>query len=218
MRTWIQVLHMSFHCHHCMNNSLLETIFLLFACASFCHPLPIKKSGRNPSSPTEMQPLYRGRVCSLPDKACIWGHKSCEEETNAQIQYVSKSVSLSIDFQSAYSDPLETQHRVIQAGFPTLRKKLVISSSLAPTNYSVLSVQLMKSSWARRSTVYGIYSAISLFYIVYTISCKTAETCQICVLWKNLMCQHNCGFFGFNTFFFAEPHNSRRIKCRLNLM
>lgn len=51
----------------------------------------IKRSGQNPESLTEMQPFYRGRVGYFPDLAADLHVYllSCEEETSAQMQYVS---------------------------------------------------------------------------------------------------------------------------------
>lgn len=77
----------------------------------------------------------------------------------------------------------------------------------------------LRDSWARRSPVYWIYSANCL-NSVCTISCKTAEAFQICVqiLWKYLMCQHNCGFFGIKAFFTQQCTHSLSLVFRDKFM
>lgn len=93
------------------------------------------------------------------------------------------SVGLFIDFQYLMVNHTlwKLNTAVTYGDFPTLRRKVVISSSLSPTNYRVPTVQLMKSCqvtrdlWALRSAVYGNGLTFLGFTVFYPIVCMDTK-------------------------------------------
>lgn len=124
---------------------------------------PIRESGQHPPSLAQREALYSAIACRLlklqifilrGKKTERFFHKSWKRRALRHSTTVSTVQSLwgvLINFYQL----LATQFWVIQGGFPTLRKKLVITSCVVPTNYSVLWVQLMKSF--ERFIMYDMY-------------------------------------------------------------